>query len=249
MPSATDLLREDHHKVKDLFREFDEADDATRRKAIAEQTFMELDIHAQIEEEVFYPAIRRQRDASGKMDETMNEADEEHHVVKLLMAELKSMRAVDGKYVAKFTVLAENVKHHIGEEEAEIFTKAAEEGSEYLQDLGAKMEARKMQLMASYGKSSARKGTAAKKSTARKRVGTTTSRMKKGAGMARARTKTATKAAAKKTKTAARKTGTATKKTARKASVAAKSSTRAAKSTVRKATKSVRRTAKKATRR
>ena len=84
MPSATDLLREDHHKVKDLFREFDDADDATRRKTIAEQTFMELEIHSQIEEEIFYPAIRRQRDVSGKMDETMNEADEEHHVVDLL---------------------------------------------------------------------------------------------------------------------------------------------------------------------
>jgi hemerythrin superfamily protein len=250
MPNATDLLRQDHTKVKNLFREFEDTDDAKRRKEIAEEVFMELDIHAQIEEEIFYPAIRSQEDPVGDMEETMNEADEEHHIAKVIMKELKSMRSVDGKYAAKFTVLAENVKHHIGEEEAEIFTKAAEKGSQYLQDLGAEMEARKAELMVTYSKAAAgRKSTAAdssgRKRTTRTRTGTATKPVRKGAGSARARTKTT----ARKTKTAARKTKTAAKKTARSAATTTRAATRSAKSAVRKTARKASTTAKKATRR
>jgi hypothetical protein len=156
MPLATDLLRDDHRRVKELFKEFEETDSATGKRRVAEQCFMELEIHSQIEEEIFYPSIRVQD--REEMDETMNEADEEHHVVDLLIAEMKKMRPADPYFAAKFTVMAENVKHHIQEEESEIFTKAAEAGSASLEQLGARMEERKLELMTAYGRKQARRG-------------------------------------------------------------------------------------------
>lgn len=242
MPSATDLLRQDHNKVKGLFREFEDTEDEQERMTIAKQVFMELDIHSMVEEEIFYPAIRSQDDPGGDMEETLDEADEEHHVADLLMEELKGMRKADGKFAAKFTVLAENVKHHIGEEEAEIFPKAAEKGQQYLQDLGSQMEARKLELMQSYNGSSRRRSSngtrkRASSKTSASRSKTSARKTKTAARKTKTAAKKSTKSAARKTKTAARKTKTASKKTARKASAAARSSGRAAKKTARKATR------------
>ena len=167
MPNATDLLREDHRKVKDLFHQFEGADNAAERRRIADEVMRELEIHSAIEEEIFYPAVRRQDDVGDLMEDTMNEADEEHHVADLLMAELKKMRSADARFAAKFTVLAENVKHHIQEEESEIFTKAAEGGMDRLQELGLRMEQRKLELMANGAKP---RKASRKKTTTRKTV-------------------------------------------------------------------------------
>ena len=116
---ALALLKTDHDTVKDLFDKFEEAEGRPSKKKIATQALLELKVHAAIEEEVFYPAVRK---AVGK--DTMNEADEEHHVAKVLIAELEEMDGRESHYDAKFTVLAENVRHHIKEEENEMFSKA-----------------------------------------------------------------------------------------------------------------------------
>ncbi len=118
--SVTDMLREDHKKVKCLFEEFEQADDATTKQRIVETALTELEVHSKLEEELIYPAIRSELDD----DDLMDEALEEHHVVHGLLGELKKMKPSDERYDAKFTVLAENVRHHIKEEESEMFPKA-----------------------------------------------------------------------------------------------------------------------------
>jgi len=116
---ALALLKKDHDTVKDLFYKFEKAEGRSAKKKIVQQALTELKVHAAIEEELFYPAVRR---PVGK--DIMNEADEEHHVAKVLIAELEEMDGREGHYDAKFTVLAENVRHHIKEEENEVFPKA-----------------------------------------------------------------------------------------------------------------------------
>src|SRR5688572_6880233 len=105
------MLKDDHKKVKGLFREFESAGERAHKKkqGIAEQVFTELEIHSKLEEELFYPAARAQ---SKDLAEVVDEGIEEHHVVDVLIAELKAMEPEDERYDAKFTVLIENVEHH-----------------------------------------------------------------------------------------------------------------------------------------
>jgi hemerythrin-like domain-containing protein len=140
MPSAIKMLREDHDKVKGLFEEFEQAEESQAKEQIVENTVRELEIHAALEEEIFYPAAEEQVDEK----ESIDEAREEHHVVKLLIGELKKMSADDDRYDAKYKVLSESVKHHIEEEESELFPKL--EGKLDAEELGAQMEARKQEL-------------------------------------------------------------------------------------------------------
>jgi hypothetical protein len=116
---AVDLLKADHTKVKGLFDQFADAKTRAAKVKIVRQALAELKVHAAIEEELFYPAVRK---PIGK--EIMNEADEEHHVAKLLIAELDTMDGSESHFDAKFHVLAENVRHHIEEEENEMLPKA-----------------------------------------------------------------------------------------------------------------------------
>ena len=116
---AVAMLKEDHDKVKQLFDQFEAAKGKPARRKIVREALTELKVHAAIEEEIFYPAVRK---AVG--GEIMNEADEEHHVAKLLIAELDSMDGSESHFDAKFMVLAENVRHHIKEEENEMLPKA-----------------------------------------------------------------------------------------------------------------------------
>lgn len=117
--NALELLKEDHRHVQQLFQSFEEADGRSRQ-GIAEETLKALEIHTKIEESVVYPAIR---EATGEEDK-VDEANEEHHVVGLLIKELHKMKASAEGYKAKFTVLSELVKHHIEEEESEMFPEA-----------------------------------------------------------------------------------------------------------------------------
>jgi len=136
------LLRKDHDKVKGLFEDFEKAENTRQKKKIVADTINELKIHATIEEEIFYPTLR-----SKKVDkDLLNEADEEHHVAKLLIAELDQMDGSEDHWEAKFTVLSENIKHHIKEEEGELFPKARNLDIDFV-TLGKKLQARKQQLM------------------------------------------------------------------------------------------------------
>src|SRR5579864_5197535 len=139
---ALALLKKDHDTVKDLFDKFEKADGRPAKKKIVKQALTQLKVHAAIEEELFYPAVRK---PVGK--DIMNEADEEHHVAKVLIAELESMDGREDHYDAKFTVLAENVRHHIKEEEGEVFPKAKGAHIDF-ESLGQALMERKSRLLA-----------------------------------------------------------------------------------------------------
>src|ERR1700738_748687 len=105
---AISILKADHERVKKLFDEFQDAKSRPRKKKIVTEALTELKVHAAVEEDLFYPSVRRKLEKP-----MMNEADEEHHVAKVLIAELDSMSGSEDHYDAKFKVLSENVRHHI----------------------------------------------------------------------------------------------------------------------------------------
>jgi hypothetical protein len=140
---ACALLKKDHDTVKELFDQFEKSEGRRARKKIVDQALTELKVHAAIEEEIFYPAVRK---PVGK--DIMNEADEEHHVAKVLIAELESMDGQEDHYDAKFMVLAENVRHHIKEEEGEMFGKVKDTAIDF-EALSKEMLRRKKTLLAS----------------------------------------------------------------------------------------------------
>jgi hemerythrin superfamily protein len=139
---AIAVLKADHRHVSELFDRFEglgERAYATRERTL-DRIIEELSIHAGIEENVFYPAVRAR---FAERDESMVlEALEEHHVVKLLLRELESMDPRSERYVAKVTVLREIVEHHVEEEETELFKRVRDSFSRSeLRDLGAELEA------------------------------------------------------------------------------------------------------------
>src|SRR3954453_17422828 len=117
---AITLLREDHRAVEKLFKEFEKAGPrAGKTKAkLVKQITRELAIHAVIEEQVFYPAVRESVEDA---DDLVLESLEEHHIVKWVLSELENLTPEDERYDAKVTVLMENVRHHVEEEEKEMF--------------------------------------------------------------------------------------------------------------------------------
>src|SRR6185295_15562795 len=110
---------------------------------IAHTTIQELEIHAELEEELMYPAIRR----GTKDDKLINGATEEHHLVHVLIAELKELEPSDETFKAKFTVLGELIKHHVKEEEGEMFPQALKAKIDWAA-LHAEVLKRREQLMA-----------------------------------------------------------------------------------------------------
>ena len=139
--NAIDLLKADHYNVKELFEQFEKSENGQARRKIVKQALTELKLHAAVEEEIFYPAVRAH---VGK--DLLNEADEEHHVAKLLIAELEDLQGHGDHFNAKFKVLAESVRHHIKEEENEMLPKANELKMDF-DKLGATMLARKQILL------------------------------------------------------------------------------------------------------
>ena len=136
------MLKTDHKKVKALFAEYQEAT-PRKQQDIAQTVIQDLEIHAELEEELIYPAIRK----GTKDDKLMNEATEEHHLVHVLIAELKELEPSDATFKAKFTVLGELVKHHVKEEEGEMFPEAQRAKIDW-EALEAEVTERKEQLMA-----------------------------------------------------------------------------------------------------
>jgi hemerythrin superfamily protein len=117
---AITLLKDDHRTVEKLFKQFEQAGPrAGKTKAkLVKQIIHELAVHAVIEEQIFYPAVRNEVDDA---DDEVLEALEEHHIVKWVLSELEGMTPDDERFTAKVTVLIENVRHHVKEEEQELF--------------------------------------------------------------------------------------------------------------------------------
>jgi iron-sulfur cluster repair protein YtfE (RIC family) len=140
---AITLLKHDHKAVKELFQKFERAGDNARKtkRSLVDQMIEELSMHAAIEEQIFYPAIRAEMPDA---DDDVLEALEEHHVAKWLLAELDGMPPDHERFDAKTTVLIESVRHHIKEEEGILFPKVrGEMGRKRLAELGEQMEAAK----------------------------------------------------------------------------------------------------------
>jgi hemerythrin superfamily protein len=137
------LLKDDHKTVEKLFKQFEKAgDDATQTKRqLVDQIIEELSVHAFIEEQIFYPVAR---EAVPETEDHVLESLEEHHIVKWVLEELRTMDANDERFDAKVTVLMENVRHHVEEEEQEWFPEVRKGiGRKRLQELGEQMEAAK----------------------------------------------------------------------------------------------------------
>jgi hemerythrin superfamily protein len=149
-PDAIAVLIEDHKTVQKQFKEFEklkeENGSANEKGDIVKQVCMELTIHAQIEEEIFYPAIR---EAIGD-DDLMDEAEVEHMGAKDTIAQLQNMEPGDELYDAKFTVLGEYVAHHIKEEQDEMFPKVKKAKVDTAA-LGVELLQRKQELQAEMG--------------------------------------------------------------------------------------------------
>lgn len=140
--NAFELLKQDHKKVSGIFENLEPTTErgVKTREELFAQLKQELDIHARIEEEIFYPAIK---EAKETRDITL-EAYEEHNVVKQLLAELDELPKSDETWGAKLKVLKENVEHHVEEEEDEMFPSAREVlSTEQIEELGTRMEAAK----------------------------------------------------------------------------------------------------------
>lgn len=121
---AMGMLMDDHKKVKKLFKDFEKltsSDKSNQREKaeLAKMICQELKVHAQLEEEIFYPAVREAIAA----DDIMDEAEVEHNCAKTLISQIESCEPSDDHYDAMVTVLGEYVNHHIAEEEGEMFPK------------------------------------------------------------------------------------------------------------------------------
>jgi len=137
---AISLLKDDHRTVDRLFKRFEKTSDraTVERRRIVDDIIKELSVHAEIEETVFYPAVRQ---AVPPSEDMVLESLEEHHVVKWVLSELDGMPPDAERFEAKVTVLMENVRHHVKEEESELFPKvrrALSRGA--LNEMGAAME-------------------------------------------------------------------------------------------------------------
>ena len=135
---ALALLKDDHREVESLFSRFEKARGEAEKGRLGEKICNELDVHARIEEQLFYPAVRE----AISDDELMNEAEVEHASAKDLIGQIQASSPSDERYDALVKVLAEYVRHHVKEEEREMFPKARRSGVD-LVELGEKLRERK----------------------------------------------------------------------------------------------------------
>lgn len=135
---AITLLKQDHKTVEKLFKQFEKAKQPSQQRKTAQAVIKELSVHAAIEEMVFYPAVR---DRVPKVEDTVLESLEEHHIVKWVLSELEDMKPDHERFKAKMTVLMESVRHHVEEEEKELFPDVRKAlGRKELAELGAALE-------------------------------------------------------------------------------------------------------------
>jgi hypothetical protein len=141
-PNATDMIRADHTRVLAAFHRYKADSSATRKKAIADLICTSLQVHAQIEEEIFYPAMR----AAGST--LLDELEPEHQEMRSLIATLSGMRPGEAQYDLTFMELMREVMHHVADEETMLLTNAESVLGDRLGELGAQMMKRRLQLMA-----------------------------------------------------------------------------------------------------
>jgi hemerythrin superfamily protein len=140
---AITLLKEDHKTVEGLFKKFEQAGDRAvkTKRQLVDQMIKELTTHAYIEETVFYPAARK---AAPDTTDHVLESIEEHHVVVWMLSELARMDPADERFTAKVTVLIENVRHHVKEEEQDWFPQVRKAmGTKDLRQLAEELAAAK----------------------------------------------------------------------------------------------------------
>ena len=143
--NAIQLLKADHEKVSGIFEQLEPTTERAQktREELFGKLKQELDIHAKIEESIFYPAIKQ----AAETRDIVLEGFEEHHVIKMLLNELDSMPVDTEQWTAKLKVLKENVEHHVEEEEGEMFPKAKDVlEEEQIDQLGTQMEEMKKEL-------------------------------------------------------------------------------------------------------
>lgn len=245
-----ELLKKDHKKVSELFAQI-EAASGQGKMRVFRQLKNELDVHAHIEEAIFYPALEREPETR----EITLEAYEEHKVVKNLLAQLDAAASPDEDWVARLTVLKENVEHHVEEEEGELFDKASDVLTGYQADqLGNQMHSEKERQLTGLADAKPTKAEApVKKSKGAKKPGLikalasalgigeskrTTGKMTKGRKPAKA-TKAAKKTAGKSSKkTSAKASKKSTKRaTGTKASAKRKAPAKSGRKAARKTSK------------
>lgn len=140
---AMAMLRADHKKVSGLFEDYEKARSANRKRTLVQQICTELTVHAQLEEEIFYPAVKQ----ALKDKELVPEATVEHDTLKNLIAQVEGVEPDGEMFDAKIKVMSEYVKHHVKEEQGEMFKKAKSTRLD-MKELGAQMAQRKQELMA-----------------------------------------------------------------------------------------------------
>jgi hemerythrin superfamily protein len=138
--NAIQMLREDHKRVQELFREFEmlSASQSKKKKTMAERILSELEVHTALEEEVFYPAFKEEADNEGQL--TVEKSLEDHRIVSALIEELRAMDTDHDEFDARFEELIESVENHIEEEEDIMFPEAEDILGGSLERLGREME-------------------------------------------------------------------------------------------------------------
>ncbi len=142
-PDAIALLRADHKHVSALYDQYEKTRSAAKKKSLVASICLELSVHAQVEEEIFYPAVK----AALKDKEMVPEAQVEHATLKELIAQVKDKEPDGEMFDAKIKVMSEYTKHHVKEEQNEMFPKAKKTRLD-MKELGARMAARKEELKA-----------------------------------------------------------------------------------------------------
>ena len=134
---AVSVLRAQHRDVEALFERVLSSEDPRVRKEVMREIAQALAMHTRIEEDIFYPAVRSL--GTEAVEDLIDEAFEEHHVVDLVLAELPRVNPRDDRFVAKMTVLSELVDHHVKEEESDMFKRAQALGVKRLTELGEQL--------------------------------------------------------------------------------------------------------------
>jgi hemerythrin superfamily protein len=143
--NATELLKSDHDKVNKLFTQFEGANSERTKRDLCKEIVQELKVHTQIEEEIFYPAVRKQ----GRLEDLLREAHEEHGKVKQLISKMEGLEPSDREYDSTMREIKQDVEHHVREEEGKMFPKVEQQMASELQSLGTQLQERKQKLLSS----------------------------------------------------------------------------------------------------